>query len=186
MSQLTITVFGAESVGKTTLSRELAKRLGANWRCEFARPYLESTGFGITRHTMRAIWDGQRTLQESAKHTAYDSIVQDTDLFSTVGYWQLPHITPTIGQCPSRLIQDAKALQSDLYLVLRSNIPFEQDPLRYGGDVRESNDTYWINLCEKYKLPYIVINASDRNERTEESLAAIATLQERSTLCAAS
>ena len=183
MSQRTITIFGAESVGKTTLSRQLAKQLGAHWRCEFARPYLESTGQGVTRRSMRAIWRGQRALQQSAKQTRYDTVMQDTDLFSTVGYWQLPHVSARIGACPTALTTDAISLQSDLYIVLKSNIPFEQDILRYGGTTSESSDDYWLNICKKYELPYIVIESSDHNERIAEALNAIAAMQKRSVLC---
>ena len=58
---------------------------------------------------------------------------------------------------PKGLVTDATILKSDLYLITQSNIPFEQDPLRYGGDRRESKDEYWIGLCEGYDLNYRVV-----------------------------
>lgn len=176
-----ITVFGAESTGKTTLSRQLTAELNATWTEEFARPYLESTGGAITTASMRDIWHGQAKLQRRAVQRGGKYAVQDTDLFSTVGYWQLPHVEPVIGHCPTGLIREAAELQSDLYLITRSNIPFETDPIRYGGDKRESPDSYWISLCETYHLPYIVLAASDPAERLTEALGVIA---ERSQLCA--
>jgi len=178
----TITIFGAESTGKTTLSMQLAAYIGGEWVYEFARPYLEATHQDVTAESMYAIWQGQAGLQRNAQHTNRDYIVQDTDLFSTVGYWQLPHIEPKIGQCPQQLITDAYALRADIYLIARSNIPFEPDTLRYGGDRRESEDTYWINLCEYYHLPYTVIDASDPDQRVHEAQHIIV---ERSALCVA-
>lgn len=177
-----VTIFGAESVGKTTLSHQLADALEGTWQCEFARPYLETTGEDVTTQSMHAIWYGQAALQRRARreHTRY--IIQDTDLFSTLGYWQLPHVSPVIGGCPNKLIRDAKALTSDLYLILQSNIPFERDALRYGGDRRESSDQYWIDLCVQYDLPYVVLGASDKAERVQEAMHIIA---ERSHLCVA-
>ena len=161
-----ITVFGAESTGKTTLSRELAATLEAPWFFEYARPYLEETVNEITPRSMTAIWQGQRALQEHASTISTSPyIVQDTDLFSTVGYWQFPHWQTTIGACPEALIEDAKRLQSDLYIVTKSNIPFEADPLRYGGDVREGSDEYWIALCKTYHLPYVVLEEADHADR---------------------
>lgn len=166
-----ITVFGAESTGKTTLSRELAQELNATWIFEYARPYLEETVNEITRDSMTAIWRGQRALQNQARQISTSPyIIQDTDLFSTVGYWQFPHWQPTIGPCPDDLIRDALLDRSDLYIVTKSNIPFEPDPLRYGGDQREGSDDYWIGICKKYDLPYVVIETNDRDERRKIAL----------------
>lgn len=161
-----ITVFGAESTGKTTLSRELAETLGATWIFEYARPYLEETINEITHDSMAAIWRGQKALQAQARQiSASPYIIQDTDLFSTVGYWQFPHWQPAIGPCPDDLIRDALLDKSDLYIVTKSNIPFEPDPLRYGGNQREGTDDYWISICKKYDLPYVVIETNDRDDR---------------------
>lgn len=169
-----ITIFGAESTGKTTLSKELAKELRATWLFEYARPYLEETVNEITPASMTGIWKGQRALQEHASDISESPyIVQDTDLFSTVGYWQFPHWQSTIGSCPAELIEDALRLKSDLYIITKSNIPFEQDPLRYGGDVREGSDEYWIAVCQAYDLPYIVLDSDNRDVRRNEALEEI-------------
>lgn len=173
MKPYCVTVIGAESTGKTTLSRQLADTLAGDWVCEFARPYLEVTSKSITAPTMRAIWQGQKALQHSARQSPRQVIVQDTDLFATVGYWQLPHIGPAIGACPAKLTRDAEQFASNLYLITTSNIPFEADPLRYGGTVRESADTYWIALCQRHKLPYVVIRSSSQKERLHEALRII-------------
>lgn len=167
-----VTIFGAESTGKTTLSRELAEALDTTWLFEYARPYLEETVNEITPRSMNAIWHGQRALQEHAGEISPSPyIVQDTDLFSTVGYWQFPHWQSDIGACPQALIDDALRLKSDLYIVTKSNIPFEVDPLRYGGDQREGSDEYWINICRQYNLPYVILAASDHEKRLESAMA---------------
>lgn len=158
----TITVFGTESVGKTTFSKELAVMAGGHWLYEYARPYLETVGNDITVDAMKNIWIGQKAAQESANQWKDKPfVIQDTDLFSTVGYWGLPHWRETLGEVPRELINDAITLKSDLYIILSSNIPFEEDALRYGGDARESDDQYWIDLCERYELDYVVIEESD-------------------------
>ena len=161
-----ITLFGAESTGKTTLSKELADALGATWLFEYARPYLEETINEISSRSMTAIWQGQKALQEHASDVCTSPfIIQDTDLFSTVGYWQFPHWQQTIGPFPAALEADAIRLQSDLYIVTKSTIPFEADPLRYGGDKREGSDTYWTTLCERYSLPFVTLDMPGRNDR---------------------
>lgn len=119
----TVTIFGAESTGKTTLSRAIAKKLNATWLFEYARPYLENTENVITPGSMTGIWNGQKALQLQADNLRKSPyVVQDTDLFSTVGYWQFPHWQSQLGKCPAHLARDAINLQSDLYILTRSNI----------------------------------------------------------------
>ena len=156
----TVTIFGAESTGKTTLSNKLVMEFDATGVFEYARPYLENAVNVITSHSMYEIWQGQRALQELAQE--WDDtglVIQDTDLFSTVGYWELPAWEEELGgKAPQGLIEDAQRLESDLYIVTRSDIPFEPDPLRYGGDQREGTDDYWVELCKKYGLNYLVLD----------------------------
>lgn len=173
MRPYTITIIGAESTGKTTLSRQLADTLGGDWLCEFARPYLETTDGKVSKQSMHAIWQGQRALQHSGRTSPRSYCLQDTDLYATVGYWQLPHVQSVIGLCPARLIKDAKQLQSDLYIITKSNIAFAPDPLRYGGDHRESPDEYWLTLCKNHQLPFVALEANKQGERLAEALRII-------------
>jgi nicotinamide riboside kinase len=170
MKPYRITIIGAESTGKTTLSRMLADELKGDWMCEFARPYLEVTDGQVTTNSMHAIWHGQHALQKSATESTRSYVVQDTDLFATIGYWELPHVSPRIGSPSKQLERDALELKSDLYLITQSNINFVPDPLRYGKDRRESEDQYWINLCARYKLPFKIIASSTLKDRLDEAL----------------
>jgi HTH-type transcriptional repressor of NAD biosynthesis genes len=162
-----VTIFGAESTGKTTLSKELAWTINGHWLFEYARPYLEAVGKEITVEKMNAIWKGQLATQRHSDFM-YDKpfIIQDTDLFSTVGYWMQPHWTESLGQVPSGLIDDALRTTSDLYIITRSNIPFEPDDIRYGIDRRESPDEFWIGIAEKFNLNYVVLDQQDVISRT--------------------
>lgn len=161
-----ITVFGAESTGKTTLSHELAPMINGHWVFEYARPYLENVTKEINVDSMTGIWKGQLALQ---RHTLsmYDKpfVVHDTDLYSTIGYWEQPHWADTLGPVPLQLIENANHWKSDLYIITKSNIPFEEDPIRYGGDHRESGDDYWVNIAKKYDLPYILMDEEDLDSR---------------------
>lgn len=162
-----LTVFGAESCGKTTLVRELATH---GWTFpEWARSYLELLGPETTREGMFDIAEGQAALQMAAnsfKDKPFNFF--DTDLYSTVGYWEMWE--STLGPVPQSLIMDAWALKSDLYLILPSTIPFEADPLRYGGDHREGSDEFWIGVAEKYDLNYIVMKEQEVTKRWAEAL----------------
>jgi HTH-type transcriptional repressor of NAD biosynthesis genes len=166
----TVTIFGAESTGKTTLSHELSIKMNGHWLFEYARPYLETVGTDITKESMTGIWKGQAALQ---RHTAewMDKpwVIQDTDLWSTVGYWDLPHWSKELGSAPDELCVDAKRLKSDLYIVTPSNIPFEADPLRYGGDKREGSDEYWISVLDYAGVKYEVLKSNHPVDRLYEA-----------------
>lgn len=154
----TVTIFGTESAGKTTLTRDLTDTYGHLALPEWARPYLETVGSMITPEKMINIWHGQKALQLLGQNVDNNRVtVQDTDLFSTVGYWSLWDYE----SMPKGLVEDALALKSDLYIIPWSeNVPFEKDELRYGGHQRETDDLYWVSLCERYGLKYVLVNGN--------------------------
>lgn len=167
----TVTVFGAESTGKTTLSKQLSYEMNGHWLFEWARPYLETAENVITKESMTDIWHGQTAIQAAGRRMQDKPwVIQDTDLFSTIGYWEQPHWLDLLGPVPEGLIRDAIRFKSNLYLITKSNIPFEVDPLRYGGDKRESDDEYWIGIAEKYGLNYKVISYPDREHRLTQAI----------------
>ncbi len=152
----TVTVFGAESCGKTTMTRRLAYELNGWFVPEWAREYLETVGTEVTDDRMRAIVHGQAALQQTARDDLKNKpwVFQDTDLLSTVGYYRLWG-----GGTDSDLDlveYKAKQLKSDLYIVMNDSIPFEADPLRFGGDQRESKMQFWIDLLEQFGCKYII------------------------------
>lgn len=164
----TVTIFGAESCGKTTITRALSKELNGHFIPEWAREYLETVGAEVTEERMRAIVEGQAALQKTAKNDLFNKpfIFQDTDLFSTLGYYRLwgGGTDYDIDICGYL----AKQLKSDFYIVMNDQIPFEADPLRYGGDQRESGTQFWINILEEFNLPYYVVGSLGRHDQQIE------------------
>jgi HTH-type transcriptional repressor of NAD biosynthesis genes len=169
----TVTVFGAESCGKTTMTRALAQELNGYFVPEWAREYLETVGADVTNDRMLAIVHGQSALQKTARDDLFNKpfVFQDTDLFSTLGYYKL------WGHGADRDVDlceyNAKRLKSDFYIVMNDGIPFEVDPLRYGGDKRESGMQYWIDLLDEYKLPYYVVPNTDQRRQTRYACDAV-------------
>lgn len=160
---VTATMFGQESVGKTTLSKSVSKMLGVDWIQEYARPYLETVGAEVTLKAMENIHAGQVALQTSAKHNAQRPVlVQDTDLYSTVGYYEIMGFDSAPDDC----LMDARRLASSVYYLLPDDVDFEADPLRYGGDKRESTTEFWKHLLEKFNLPYVVVPEGNVESKT--------------------
>ena len=169
----TVTIFGAESCGKTTMTRALAKELNGWFVPEWAREYLETVGAEVTDERMRAIIQGQSALQTTARDDLKNKpfVFQDTDLFSTLGYYRLwgGGTDHDVDLCEYR----AKRLKSDFYIVMNDGIPFEADPLRYGGDKRESKMQFWIDLLEEYNLPYYVVPLGDHRQQLNSACRAV-------------
>lgn len=153
---LTITIAGQESVGKTTISKALAEEHPNlyTYISEYARPYLETVGADLTQQKMLTIEKGQEALQRQTKHNhPTPIIIQDTDLYATLGYYNI-HNQHT---STNTLTKTAKQLQSDHYFILPDDTPFHTDPLRYGGNKRETETKYWTDQAEHYKLPYELV-----------------------------
>jgi HTH-type transcriptional repressor of NAD biosynthesis genes len=156
------TMFGQESVGKTTLSKLVSEKLGVNWIHEYARPYLEEVGENVDLVAMGNIHAGQAALQSITFNKAYHpALILDTDLFSTVGYYRIMENVDT----PEACIRDAMRLTSDVYYVLPDDIPFVPDILRYGGDHRESDTSFWIDLLDEFHREYVRVPSGSVEEK---------------------
>lgn len=164
----TITLFGPESCGKTTMAKSLASGLNGHFVPEWAREYLETVGPEITDDSMRAIVHGQYTLQQTAQNDLFGKpfIFCDTDLYSTLGYYRLWNGGKDYDLDLAEYL--AKKSKSDLYIVMNDQIPFEQDPIRYGGDKRESGTKFWIDLLEEFDCNYYVVKNTDRDRQLFE------------------
>lgn len=161
---LTATMFGQDSVGKTTLTREVARALEIRGIPEWARPYLETVGAELSEEKMSNIARGQRALQASMhKKALTPALVQDTDLFTTVGYYAIN----SEFTAPDNLIVNAHLLASDVYYLLPDTIPFCEDDLRYGGNVRESDKQFWIDLLVANDLQYVDVPSGTVEEKVD-------------------
>jgi nicotinamide riboside kinase len=134
---------------------------------EWAREYLELVGPKLTPEKMAAIHRGQAALQKVSLEYPGPITIRDTDLFSTIGYYRI------LGwEVPEQLVRDALALKSDLYIVLPDDIPFKEDPLRYGGGKRESTIQFWVDILEEFGLSYEVLPVGERIYKKAERIEA--------------
>ena len=178
--RMRVTIFGPESTGKTTLTRKLGAFYNSPTGPEWARPYLEMLPDGWVnqeRERMLTIVRGQAAQEAVVDRIAEDKgspfAFFDTDLLTTMGFEQRRR--PRYGR--NGLIsrdQDERATwwdeieglyrPADLYLVTNDGIPFTADPLRYGGDKRETNLAYWIGHLHARSLPYYQLPKGDAQE----------------------
>ncbi len=178
----TITIFGAESTGKTTTAKALAERFKSVRTPEWARPYLESLPTPETNdQRMEEIVYGQAATELAAdmiEDTPF--VIRDTDLLSTIGYYRL---YSDKNNMPSGYnLALSKYVKPDLALIMSSEIPMTPDPLRYGGQVRESTDDFWINLCKEFGVSYETVAGTKYMSRLYQAESAIESLFEENNL----
>jgi HTH-type transcriptional repressor of NAD biosynthesis genes len=162
----TITIFGPESVGKTTLSKALANNVNGYYVPEWAREYLEQVaGSEVTDEKMKMISYGQAALEISVDNL-YNKpfIIRDTDLLSTYGYYLL---WKGKGNFDDSFFRGRK--YADFYIVQNDQITFTPDSLRYGGDKRESDNKFWINILKDLNFPYYEIQSLGKENQLKEA-----------------
>lgn len=158
-----ICIFGAESTGKTTMANKLADKLGGSFIHEWTRPYLEAVGPELDETKMLNIVKGQWAAMDNAPLTELFDF-RDTDLLSTIGYYKILGM-----EIPEELEQYFAWSKSDLYIVMNTDIPFEEDVIRYGGDKRESDTQFWIDLLEQYDCDYRLITETNRMKQFRQA-----------------
>lgn len=160
--------FGAESVGKTTMTRIMGDKFKSLTYPEYARPYLmRQEDKSPSLDNMVNIFHGQIALERTAENVNIGNLVNfyDTDIMSTIGYMKM------IGMDYKGYINYVKKsfLREKYYIILaQDEVPYEHDVLRYGNGVRESDDQFWIDLLEKFNLPYTVIRGVGIQERVNK------------------
>lgn len=175
-----VVVFGAESCGKTTITRQLASMFDTIWTPEYARGYLEQLGEDVTEAKFGAITTGQWSMEWAANKSpeAGYVIFHDTDLLATKLWYEIlmQSLQYTAVKSNIDILAKQSASKTDLYLIMDDNIPFVPDPLRYGDGKRQATTQDCIDLCEKYGAKYVVIRGESKRERFQEAWAHIQTL----------
>lgn len=161
--KLNVVLFGAESCGKTTMAKQLAKYYKGQFLTEWARLYLETVGSEITEFKLKNIVLGQAAQEGAVLESNALITFKDTDLLTTLGFYDLYGISK-----PVFLKGYLELFRNDLYIVMNDEIPFEPDPLRYGVIKRETNTQYWIDLLCRYNRKFYVVTSTNFADQLAE------------------
>lgn len=171
-SVIKVAILGAESTGKTTLSRDLADHFDSFWVPEYMRNYLQEKW---DNEQLTCAWDdllpiaqGQTALENRlAKKTAQLSdnnryLFCDTSLFELMVYANWYY-----GDCPKTLTKAALAHHYDLILLTQVDIPWVADDLRDSPHEREEISEYFESQLAIHQKPFRHIGG-DRDERVRQ------------------
>ncbi|WP_456378583.1 AAA family ATPase [Lutibacter sp.] len=167
-----VVLFGPESTGKTTLSKQLARHYNTVWAPEFAREYLQKK-WNNERKTcensdLLPIARGQMELENSLAEKADKVLICDTDLLETKVYSEEYY-----GGFVNPKLEEAAIVNTyDLYLLTYIDTPWEEDDLRDRPELRLEMFTAFENTLKKYNRPYILLKG-DKKTRFQTAVKKI-------------
>jgi nicotinamide riboside kinase len=153
-----IVISGAESTGKSELSRQLADHFHAPFIPEYARHYIRSLDRDYTRKDVEIIARKQIQQLRELKQTNPPVIFSDTWLIITKVWFE-----EVFGSAPDWLEREILKTEIDFYLVCDTDLPWVPDPVREnGGKKRISLQKRYLELIRNYGFDYHVV--SGKNE----------------------
>ncbi len=167
-----VVLFGPESTGKTTLSRQLAEHYNTVWAPEYARKYLQKK-WNNERKTCEnsdlvPIAIGQMKSENKLAKRADKILICDTDLLETKVYSESYYG----GIVDVNLNKYAIKNQYDLYFLTNIDTPWEADDLRDKPNERKKMFNTFENALKKYNRPYIILSG-DKKTRLKTAVNAI-------------
>ena len=167
-----VVIFGPESTGKTTISKQLARHYNTVWVAEYAREYLQDK-WNNTRKTCEnddliPIAVGQMRLENELVKRADKVLICDTDLLETKVYSQEYYG----GFVDPKLDEAAKTNYYDLYLLTYIDTPWEADDLRDRPELRLEMFNAFENALKDHNKNYILLKG-DKQTRLDAAVKAI-------------
>ena len=171
--QKRVTLLGAESTGKSTLTHSLARRFMTEAIPEYGRAY-DSTfkkGANWKAEDFMMIVEGHIALAKAIAYTAGPIVIEDTDLLQTVVWSEA-----LLRQAPPALIDRLNnANPPNLYLLLSPDTEWIDDGTRYHSTFEERQ---WFHARLKHWLeiigaPWVEVAEQDWRERAEAASNAI-------------
>jgi|SRR5690625_2297784 len=173
-----IVIYGAESTGKTSLTKALSHHFDTAWVPEFARHYLQkkydNSGEICSYDDLMPIAEGQLKLehkkQQQAKHNLLfcDTNPLQTYYYGKAYFKDFQH---------KELWALATAQNYDFYFLTYIDTPWEADDLRDKPEEREEMHLHFKNSLDEHNLPYLLLQGS-KEERLKKAIAKIEELKQ--------
>lgn len=150
-----VVLFGPESTGKTTLSKQLAEYYKTEWVPEYAREYLQDKWDREQKtcepHDLLPIAYGQMRLENQLARKANKVLICDTDLLETKVYSEAYYNST----CDPLLEEYALKNSYDLYFLTYIDTPWVADDLRDKPDERERMFMHFKEALENNNRKFV-------------------------------
>ncbi len=167
-----IVLYGPESTGKTTLSKQLANHYKTLWVPEYAREYLQEKWDREQKtcepDDLLPIAEGQMRLENEYTSKVDSLLICDTDLLETKVYSEAYYL----GYTDPILHKYALQNSYDLYLLTHVDTPWVKDDLRDKPNERKKMFLYFKNTLEKHQRNFIILKGN-KKIRLQKAINAI-------------
>lgn len=175
-SLLRIALVGPESCGKSYLAEYLARHFNTVFVEEYGRTYCEKFGMDLTELDFAHIAGGQLYREDEMAKRAGRLLLCDTELIVTQ-VWSEIYFD---GVCQPWIEWASRQRQYDLYLLLRPDIPWENDGLRRYEEQRRWMFERLRQILTERRLNFDLIGGS-YDERSRQGVEAVEKLLQRNT-----
>ncbi|MFD2563266.1 AAA family ATPase [Aquimarina rubra] len=165
-----IVLFGPESTGKTTLSKQLAQYYNASWVPEYMREYLQkkwdTTKEVCAYEDLLPIAEGQMKLEKEITNKESSIVFCDTNLLEIKVYSEAYYN----GSVPERIHKFSLENTYDLYLLTYIDTPWVPDDLRDKPNEREEMFLRFKEALDNNNCNYSILkgDAASRFKKAKE------------------
>jgi len=152
-----IIITGAESTGKTTLTKALANHFGTPCIPEIARDYVEKLNRKYNYNDLEIITKKQMRQLEEFNKQNIPYIFVDTWLLNTKVWFE-----EVFGKTPSWLTANIRETKIDQFLVCDIDLPWIYDPVREnGGEQRKILHNKYIENIKQFNFKFEIVSGKD-------------------------
>lgn len=152
-----ICIYGPESTGKSTLAEQLAEHYKTVFVPEYARGYIERHGNKFSYKDMEIVAKRQAELEKEMAEQADKLLFCDTDSITTLIYSR--HYFRKASKIVKKL---ADKKRYELYLFMKTDIPWVDDPQRDLGGRREEFEGIFKRELARRNIPFVTITGKGR------------------------
>jgi nicotinamide riboside kinase len=155
---LKIVITGPESVGKSTLTKELADYYSAPFIGELACTYISKLNRPYTKDDVLEIAHLQIEAEKEIVKSNPSIYFLDTDLIITK-VW-LEHV---YGDCPAWIDEELTNNKADFHLLCYYDLPWVKDPVRENPDLRPYLFDRYETIIRSLGIDYGIVKGSGDN-----------------------
>ena len=149
-----IVITGAESTGKSELTKQLAVHFNVPLVPEYAREYVESLKRKYTFNDVEKIALKQVEMLNQYKNCGYRYVFIDTWLIITKVWLEV-----VFHKVPEWMEDEIRRNRIDLFLVCNTDLPWKPDPVREnGGEMRMKLQQKYIDTIKSYNYQYEIVS----------------------------